>query len=195
CHLSVARVRRSRWLDDLWGGPCGRVSPDGRLCRPCPQGGEAGGPASRAVDQIRVHHQFANGADARVHRAADLGRPGARGDRITVSNGRLWHIAADVRYSVAIGGKPEVHVTFANDVIDPKATWALSIGFDRPYRKAQKIATILPEVQGSSGEYRLRKNLETLERCCASRVTRGASGPLRGADQRRERTLLWRSPD
>ena len=48
--LSVARFCRSRRADELRSEHYGRLSPSRRLCRPHPQGREAGRPAGRAVD-------------------------------------------------------------------------------------------------------------------------------------------------
>ena len=53
-----------------------------RLYRPHPQGRKARRPAGRAVDQVRVRHQPANGAGARHRGAAGAARHRRRGDRM-----------------------------------------------------------------------------------------------------------------
>ena len=55
-----------------YGASSGRcLSPNGRLYGPYPKGGQAGGPASPAVGQVRTGHQRAGGQSARPHSAAD----------------------------------------------------------------------------------------------------------------------------
>ncbi len=66
---------------------------------------------------------------ARPHRAARLGNPRRRGDRMSAS---LLHVltaaigtkptSRDVRKPVAIEGKPDIAWKGQNDAIDPKAT-------------------------------------------------------------------------
>jgi hypothetical protein len=57
---------RSRRAHELGSKPY-RYVPSGRhLRRPHPQGREARRPTGHATDQVRVHHQLANGASARI---------------------------------------------------------------------------------------------------------------------------------
>ena len=70
--------------------------PSRRLYWPHPQGGETGRPTGAAADKVRVHHQPANGKDARSRNSANAARPRRRGDRIRTcfaasAHGRLWH--------------------------------------------------------------------------------------------------------
>jgi ABC-type uncharacterized transport system substrate-binding protein len=63
--IRLARHLRSRRTDELRNQHRGHVSADGRVCRPHPQGRQAGRPAGRAVGQVRACHQCANRAHAR----------------------------------------------------------------------------------------------------------------------------------
>ena len=54
-----------RRTDELRTQRVGGLPRSRRLCRPHPQGRQAGGPAGRAADQVRVGHQSANGKIAR----------------------------------------------------------------------------------------------------------------------------------
>src|SRR6516165_3522984 len=58
------------------------MATNGRLCRSHPQGNEACGPASRAVDQVRVGDQRSDRPYSRPRGAADAARPRRRGDRM-----------------------------------------------------------------------------------------------------------------
>ena len=74
--------RRSWRTDELRNQHCGCVSSGRLLCRPHPQGRQAGGPAGRAGEQVRVGHQRRDRQDARPYGAADAARHRRRGDRV-----------------------------------------------------------------------------------------------------------------
>jgi putative ABC transport system substrate-binding protein len=56
------------------------ISSGRRVCRPHPQGREAGGPAGGAVEQVRTGHQSPDCSDAWPHRTADAAEHRRRGD-------------------------------------------------------------------------------------------------------------------
>src|SRR5262249_12060221 len=68
--------------DELRSERDGCASPGRRVRGPHPPGRETGGPAGRAVDQVRVCHQLGNSDDAWSRRPADAARPRRRGDRV-----------------------------------------------------------------------------------------------------------------
>jgi Bifunctional DNA primase/polymerase, N-terminal len=72
----------SRRADELRKQPDGFGSSGRRLYRSHPQRYQACGPAGRAGEQVRAHHQRPDRQGARPHRAADAARPRGRGDRI-----------------------------------------------------------------------------------------------------------------
>src|SRR5262249_36545211 len=80
--LRIARIRRGRWFDELWNEHNRRLSSDRSLYRAHPQGREAGRPASRAVDQVRVHHQSESREGARDRGTAYALSTRRRGDRM-----------------------------------------------------------------------------------------------------------------
>src|SRR5262245_26786901 len=80
--ICAARLCRSRWADELRTQHQGCVSSNRRLYRPHPQGCQAGGPAGRAAEQVRVGRQCGNCQDARPQCAADAARYRRRGDRV-----------------------------------------------------------------------------------------------------------------
>jgi hypothetical protein len=59
--------------------------PEGHMASP--QGREACGFASRAVEQVRARHQRLDRQDARPHHAGQTARGRRRGDRVRQSNG------------------------------------------------------------------------------------------------------------
>ncbi|MGH6785177.1 MAG: ABC transporter substrate-binding protein, partial [Sphingomicrobium sp.] len=61
---------------------CGCLSSGWRLCRPHPQGRQAGGPAGRAGVEVRAGHQRRDRANARPRSAANAARPCRRGHRM-----------------------------------------------------------------------------------------------------------------
>src|SRR5262249_14545224 len=72
----------SRLADELRNRLPGDVSSSRRLCRPNPQGWEAGRTAGAAIDQIRVRPEPADGASARHRGAARRALHRRRGDRV-----------------------------------------------------------------------------------------------------------------
>ena len=86
CHprdIRLARLLRSRWIDELRRKSVRRLSP-GRCIRWAnTQGRETRGLARRASQQVRTGHQRASRQDTRSHCAAISARPRRRGDRIT----------------------------------------------------------------------------------------------------------------
>ena len=58
------------------------LSSSRHICRPHPQGRQAGGPAGRAGEQVRAGHQSPDRQDARPRSAADAARTRRRGDRM-----------------------------------------------------------------------------------------------------------------
>src|SRR5436309_2110950 len=75
-------IRRGRRFDELRYQPPRYVSPGRRLYRPHPQGCKAGGPAGRAVDQVRIRHQRPDRTDTRPRDSAVAARRCRRGDRM-----------------------------------------------------------------------------------------------------------------
>jgi ABC transporter substrate binding protein len=73
--IRLARHLRGRRTDELRNQHRGHVSADGRVCRPHPQGHEAGRPAGRAVRQVRAGHQRANRAHTGHRNSADAAGP------------------------------------------------------------------------------------------------------------------------
>src|SRR5262249_16468963 len=80
--LRGARLRRSRWADELRIGRCRWVSSSWGLRRSHPQGREACGFAGRAVEQVRARHQRLDRPDARPHCAGQVAGCRRRGDRV-----------------------------------------------------------------------------------------------------------------
>src|SRR5262245_25187022 len=80
--ISSARLCRSRWPDELRGQYCGCVAPGRLLCRPHPQGRQAHGLASCAVEQVRTGYQRPDRHNARSNRAGQAARRCRRGDRV-----------------------------------------------------------------------------------------------------------------
>jgi hypothetical protein len=78
------------------------ISSGRHLCWTHPQGREAGGPASRAGDQVRASHQRRHREDARPQRARQAARRCRRGDRVKPPP---VHHAARRRSGVAARGK------------------------------------------------------------------------------------------
>jgi len=74
--------RRSRRIDELWSQPHRCVSSGRHFHRPRPQGCQARGIASRAVDQVQTGHQRADRSNAWPHRARQATRHRRRGHRM-----------------------------------------------------------------------------------------------------------------
>src|SRR5262249_12875155 len=80
--LRTARLRRSRWPDQLCGQLPRGVSPSGCLCRPHSQGCETARIAGPATDHVRTGDQPQNRQGFGPHRARQAARARRRGDRM-----------------------------------------------------------------------------------------------------------------
>src|SRR5262249_57580942 len=78
----MARIRGSRWPDELWTEHCSRLSPGRRLRGPHSQGRQALRPAGRPAHQIPAGHQSQDREDTRYRGATNAARPRRRGDRM-----------------------------------------------------------------------------------------------------------------
>src|SRR5262245_7416174 len=81
-NLSVSRVRRGRWPDELRRQPDRRVPSSRHLCWPDSGRCQAGRPARRTVHEGRADHQHENRQGARIDNSAPANRPRRRGDRM-----------------------------------------------------------------------------------------------------------------
>src|SRR5262245_31580977 len=71
------------WRSDvIWAEPARRLSPLGLLCRPHPQGREAGRSSGAGADQVRAGDQPQDRKVARPRSTADAARARRRGDRV-----------------------------------------------------------------------------------------------------------------
>ena len=81
--LHQPRLYRPRWPYVLWSQFHGPVPARGSLCRPYPQGREAGRPTGAGTHQVRTCNQPQDGKSTRHQRANLAARPRRRGDRMT----------------------------------------------------------------------------------------------------------------
>src|SRR5262249_7854403 len=82
CDICVARLRRSRWVDELRVGYCGWMASSWRLYWPHSQGCDAEGSAGRAVKQVRTGHQRTDRTDVWPRSSGPTARHCRRGDRV-----------------------------------------------------------------------------------------------------------------